>query len=115
MKNGGLVQAESDVQDNETPFVCSLEDAVPIAEAAVVVREGKDPAVPPAPGFAIMEYFFYLNAIGADILHGGGAYTAGDEGKVFYAGPVAAEAVLHEAVPGFAGAGTDIYMGLVFR
>ena len=51
------------------------------------------------PGFQGFKNFFDLNPVSAYVLHGTGAYTSGDQGKIFYPGPVVLKTKLHKAMP----------------
>ena len=60
-----------------------------------------------------MEDLFQLHAIGANVLHRGGADAPRDQREVFHPGYIPIQAVLDEPVPRLSRPGLHIYMTVI--
>ena len=78
---------------------CALEYRVSVAEAQVCAREGLLSVLFAVPGAYGGDKFAHLNAVCADVLHGGCTHGAGNAGESRGADPFILDAELHEVVP----------------
>ena len=78
---------------------CALEHRVAVAEAQVCAREGLPSVLFAVPGAYGGDELAHLNAVCADVLHGGCTHGAGNAGESRGANPFVLDAELHEVVP----------------
>ena len=109
-----FLEAEIEVGDDVGVAVLVFEGAVSIGVFAGVDGEGVGLEGELVKGFDAFDDVLEFNAVGSDVLDGGGSGLAGDVREVFDASPSAIDGVSDNVVPGFSGANAegDVGVGL---